>query len=120
MIQLTEKQYKVTCKRIEELLKVVSNTTPEDDRNYIELELLSELVAAYEEENYPIETPSLIDVIRLRMFEKGLTQASLAELLGLSPSRISVYLSGKSEPPLSVARNISKTLEIDPSIVLGV
>lgn len=120
MMTLTEKQYKATCRRIEELLKLVSNATPEDDKNYIELEILSNLVAAYEEENYPIETPSLIDVIKLRMFEMGLTQANLAELLGLSPSRISVYLSGKSEPPLAVARNISRTLNIDPSIVLGV
>lgn len=120
MMTLTEKQYKVTCARIEELLKVVSNTTSEDDKNYIELEILSNLVAVYEEANYPISTPSLIDVIKLRMFEMGLTQANLAKLLDLSPSRVSVYLSGKSEPPLVVARNISKILNIDPSIVLGI
>ena len=120
MIGLTEKQYMVACERIEELLKIVSNATCENDRSYLELEILSNLVATYEETHQPIETPSLVDVIKLRMYERGLTQANLAELLGLSPSRISIYLSGKSEPPLGVARNISKRLNIDPSIVLGV
>ncbi|MCA1759983.1 MAG: helix-turn-helix domain-containing protein, partial [Bacteroidales bacterium] len=39
---------------------------------------------------------------------------------GVSPSRVSEYLSGKSEPPLKVARAISKKLNISPGIVLGV
>jgi len=54
------------------------------------------------------------------MFEMGLTQAKLSELLGVSPSRVSEYLNGKSEPPLKVARTISKKLNIDASVVLGV
>ena len=29
----TEKQYQAACARIEELLKVVNNDTPEDDKN---------------------------------------------------------------------------------------
>lgn len=115
-----ETQYNAACERIEELLKVVDNETPANDKNLIELSLLSELVADYEEENYPIETPSLIDVMKLRMYEMGLTQVSLSELLQVSPSRISEYLTGKSEPTLKVARKISKKLNIDASIVLGV
>ena len=46
----TEKQYKAACSRIEELLKVVSNDTPTDDKNFLELDLISDLVADYEEE----------------------------------------------------------------------
>lgn len=42
------------------------------------------------------------------------------ELLGVSTSRISEYLNGKSEPTLKVAREISRKLKIDASIVLGV
>ena len=44
----TEKQYKAACSRIEELLKVVSNDTPTDDKNFLELDLISDLVADYE------------------------------------------------------------------------
>ncbi len=45
-----EQQYKAACDRINELLKVVGNDTPADDRNMIELDLISDLVADYEEE----------------------------------------------------------------------
>ena len=54
------------------------------------------------------------------MYEMGLTQANLAKLLNVSPSRISEYLSGKSEPTLKVAKEISRQLNIDANIVLGV
>lgn len=116
----TEKQYKAACARVEELLKVVSNDTPTDDKNFLELDLISDLVADYEEEHFPIATPSLTDVLKLRMYEMGLTQARLSEMLNISPSRVSEYLSGKCEPTLKVAREISKKLDIDASIVLGV
>lgn len=116
----TEKQYKVVCGRVEELLKVVNNNTPLDDKNFIELELLSNLAADYSEEHFALGEPTLIDVLKLRMFEMGLNQKSLAKLIGVSPSRISEYLSGKCEPTLKVAREISRKLNIDASIVLGV
>lgn len=116
----TEKQYKVVCERVEELLKVVNNNTPPDDKNFIELELLSNLVADYSEEHFALGEPTLIDVLKLRMFEMGLNQKSLAKLIGVSPSRLSDYISGKCEPTLKVAREISRKLNIDASIVLGV
>ena len=115
-----ELQYKIACERIEELLKKVTNETPEDDPNLVELDLISDLVADYEEEHYPVKPPTLIEVIKLRMYEMGLTQAKVSEMLNVSPSRVSEYLSGKSEPTLNVAREISKKLNIDANIVLGV
>lgn len=84
------------------------------------MQLLGNLVADYEEEYYPIGKPSLIEVIKLRMYEMGLSQVSLANLLGVSPSRVCDYLSGKSEPTMKVGREISRKLNIDPAIVLGV
>ena len=115
-----EKQYNVACERIEELLKVVGNGTSTGDKNFIELDLLSDLVADYEEAVYPVKEPVLSDVIKLRMYEMGINQMKLSELLEISPSRVSEYLTGKSEPTLSVARNISRKLNISASVVLGV
>lgn len=115
----TEKQYKAACERIEELLKVVHGDTPMDDRNAIELDLISDMVAEYEEKTYPVKAPTLIEVIKLRMYERDLTQAALATLLGVTPSRISEYLSGKSEPTLKIARLLNKKLDIDSDIILG-
>lgn len=63
----TEKQYKATCARIEELLKVVGNDTPADDKNFLELDLISDLVADYEEEHFPVKAPSLVEVIKHRI-----------------------------------------------------
>ena len=117
---MTEKQYKVSCERIEELLQLVGNDTSENDRNVIELDFISDLVADYEEKYFPVKSPNLEEVIRLRMYEMGITQNKLAEILEVSPSRVSEYLNGKSEPTLKVARTISKKLNIDASIVLGV
>ena len=74
----------------------------------------------YSETHFALGAPSLIDVIKLRMFELGLTQKSLSELIGVSPSRVSDYFSGKCEPTLKVARSISRNLNIDANIVLGV
>ncbi|CDN31764.1 helix-turn-helix domain protein [Mucinivorans hirudinis] len=113
-------QYIAAMERIEELLPIVDEQTPENDKNSVELVLLSNLVADYDEEHYPIKQPSLADVLKLRMFEMRLTQKNIAEMLGVSPSRISEYLTGKSEPTLKVARDINRKLSIDASIILGV
>jgi len=115
-----EQQYRAACERIEELLKIVGNDTPTYDKNFIELDLISDLVADYEEAKYPVKEPDLADVIKLRMYEMNVNQKKLSELLNVSPSRVSEYLSGKSEPTLPVARKISRKLNISPSIVLGV
>ena len=56
---MTKTQYKVTCERIEELLKVFGYETSTDDKKFIELDFLSDLVADYEEKHFPIETPTL-------------------------------------------------------------
>ena len=113
-----EKQYNAAMARIEELMPLVTEETPEDDRNSIELVLLSNLVADYEEITYPVKTPSLIDVLKLRMYERNLTQKALADILGVSPSRVNEYLTGKSEPTLKVARTMNVKLAIDANICL--
>lgn len=115
-----KKEYSTIVARIETLLKdpdAVENTAA---ASYIELNVLSDLVADYEETYYSVKAPSLIDVIKLRMVEMGLNQKRLSEILGVSTSRVSEYLNGKSEPTLQIARKISTNLNIDPKIVLGV
>lgn len=106
--------------RVEELLPLVDDNTPLNDPNSIELELLSNLVADYSEEHYALGEPTLVDVLKLRMYEMGLNQKSLSKLIGVSPSRLSDYISGKCEPTLKVAREINRKLNIDANIILGV
>lgn len=115
-----ELQYQSAMARIEELLKIVNNDTPVEDKDSVELVLLSELVADYEDVHYPIEKPTLTDVLKLRMYEMGLSQSSLAAMLGMNQSKISEIMSGKSEPTLKQARTMVIKLDISPAIVLGV
>ena len=41
--------------RIEELLPLVSDDTPANDRNAIELRMMSDVVIDYEKEHFPID-----------------------------------------------------------------
>ena len=54
-----ETEYNVAIARIEELAPLFDDSTPVNDPKVIEYSLLSDLVEEYEEEHYPISTPSL-------------------------------------------------------------
>ena len=58
-----EIQYNAIMKRIDQLLEVVDDNTPEDNPEYIELMLLTDLVESYEDEHYPIEKLPLDEVV---------------------------------------------------------
>ena len=120
MAKIIKEQYEFALARIEELLPLVNDNTPVDDPNYLELDMLSDMVEEYEDIHYPIGKPTLIDIIKLRLYEMGITQSKLAEMLGLSNARVSEILNGKSEPSLKIGRELSRQLNIDPEIVLGV
>ncbi|MCL2502443.1 MAG: helix-turn-helix domain-containing protein [Bacteroidales bacterium] len=115
-----EEQHKAIMERIEELMKVVNNDTPVNSKEGVEFSLLVDLINEYEDERYPIEAPSLNEVLKLRMYERNITRKDISNMLGVSVSRISEYMTGKSEPTLPIARKMCRELDIDASIVLGV
>lgn len=121
MVQIkTEAQYNAALARIEELLPLTwGDDVPEDSPENLELALLTDLVADYEDIHHPIGTPSLIDTIRLRMYEMGLNQQKVAALLGISAPRMSEIMNGKTEPSLALARTMCQKLNIEPEIALG-
>ncbi len=100
-------------------MPIVDDTTPGNHRNAIELSLMSEIVIEYEKENYPIEKPTIAELIELSLDEKGMNQKQLAGEVGVSPSRINDYISGRSEPTLKIARKLCKALDIHPAAMLG-
>jgi len=115
-----ETQYNWAIAKVETLLPLVNEQTPLDDPISIELELLSNLVADYSEVHFAIGAPSLVASIKLRMYEMGLTQKALSQLLGLSLEHTKEIISGEKEPTYQIARCISQKLNIDASVVLGV
>lgn len=115
-----KKSYEAAMERLEELELMVREDTPEDDVYYKELDALITEIDAYESVAFPIAKPSLAATLKLRMYEMGLSQAAMSSMLGVSVSSFRRYLSGKQEPSLHVARQMSSSFNIDPAIVLGV
>ena len=120
MSKITKEQYDFAMGRVEELLPLVDDNTPANDKNAVELSMMSDIVIAYEKEHYPIEKPTVAELIELSLEEKGMTQKQLANEIGISPSRINDYISGRSEPTLRIARLLCRILKIQPSAMLGI
>ena len=114
-----EMQYQALLARIEEIFTQTDENTPADDFRLRELDVLSELVEEYENEHFPIKIPSLAEMLALRITESGATQKEIADLLGMTATRLSAILNGKANPTFEQAKVISAKLDIDPSIVLS-
>ena len=119
MAKITKEQYEFALARIEELLPMVDDNTPSNDRNAVELTMMSDVVIDYEKEHYPIGKSTVSQLIQLSLDEKNMSQKQLATEIGVSPSRISDYVSGRAEPTLKIARLLCVTLGISPSAMLG-
>ena len=120
MNKITKEQYEFALERVEQLLPMIDDNTPTNNKNAIELSVMSDIVIAYENEHYPTGQPSVSELIELSLEEMGMTQKDLAGKIGLSPSRINDYVSGRSEPTLRAARLLCRTLNIPPAVMLGV
>lgn len=53
-MEITEKEYEAALKRIDELLPLVTDDTPDSDPNLIGLLKVSNIVEEYEDVHYPI------------------------------------------------------------------
>jgi HTH-type transcriptional regulator/antitoxin HigA len=119
MGRITKNQYEFALVRIEELLPLVDDNTPANDRNAVELTMMSDVVIDYEKEHFPIGKPTVAQLIQLSLDENNMSQKQLAEKIGVSPSRINDYVSGRAEPTLRIARMLCITLGIAPAAMLG-
>jgi HTH-type transcriptional regulator/antitoxin HigA len=119
MSKITKEQYEFALARVEELLPLVDDNTAANDKHAVELTLVSDIVIAYEKEHYPIEKPTVSELIALSLQEKGMSQRQLAGEIGISPSRVNDYISGRAEPTLKIARLLCRVLNIPPAVMLG-
>ncbi|MDF1883095.1 helix-turn-helix domain-containing protein [Sulfurimonas sp. SAG-AH-194-C21] len=101
-----EKDYTDTLSQIENLMDAKPNTSQMD-----ELEVLTTLVEAYEEQHYMIEAPDPIEAIKFRMEQEGLKQKDLVKIVG-SKSRVSEILNKKRKLTIEMIRNLNKQLHI--------
>lgn len=118
--RISKQQYEFALARVEELLPLVTDETPADDKNAIELSLMSDVVITYEKEHFPIGQPTVAELIGASLEEKGMSKKELAEKIGVSPSRISDFVTGRAEPTLKIARALCLVLSITPTEMLGI
>lgn len=109
----TEEDYNDALKRIEQLFDAKEGT-PEAE----ELELLSTLVALYEQEHFPIDAPDPVSAIRFRMEQEGLTNDDMVAYLG-SKSRVSEIFAHKRNLSISMIRKLVAGLHIPAEVLLG-
>jgi HTH-type transcriptional regulator/antitoxin HigA len=101
-----EKDYSDTLGQIEHLMDAKPDTPQMD-----ELEVLTTLVEAYEEQHYRIDAPDPIEAIKFRMEQEGLKQKDLVAIVG-SKSRVSEVLNRKRKLTIEMIRNLHKQLHI--------
>jgi len=101
-----EEDYTRTLNHIESLMYARPNTIQMD-----ELEVLTTLVEAYEEQHYKIDAPDPIEAIKFRMEQEGLKQKDLVSIVG-SKSRVSEILNRKRKLTIDMIRNLHTQLHI--------
>lgn len=78
MGKITKEQYDFALARIEDLLPMVDDNTPANDRNAVELTSMSNVVIDYEKEYFPINKPTVATIgitpVGSRIRGTGLTQ----------------------------------------------
>lgn len=98
--------HRAALQRIDELWDAEPNT-PQGD----ELDILATLVAAYEDAEFPIDTPDPIEAIRFRMDQLGMRDVDLAEIIG-HRSRVSELMNHKRRLSISAIRKLHAKLNI--------
>jgi len=67
----------------------------------------------------PVREPQTItELLEQKMYENKMTQARLADTLGLGKSKLSEILSGKRKPDLPFLKAVYKKLKVDPAFLL--
>lgn len=69
----------------------------------------------------PANPPKTIaELVELKMFENKMTQAKLAQELGLGKSKVSEILSGKRKADVAFLKGLHKVLKIDANYLLEI
>ena len=75
----TKADYKAALKAVESLVNAKART-PDGDR----LDALVTLIEAYERQHFPMDLPDVVEAIKFRMEQQGLTAKDLEPLIGRS------------------------------------
>ena len=102
----TKKDYEKVLELINRLWDAKPNTREGDT-----LDVLTTLVEAYENKNYPMLPPNPIEAIKFRMEQMGIGKTDVANILG-GANRVSEILHKKRKLSLRMIRNLHDKLNI--------
>ncbi|HRJ41379.1 MAG: hypothetical protein KJZ86_25080 [Caldilineaceae bacterium] len=108
----TEGDYRATLAEIETLMDSAPGS-PEEER----LDVLATLVAAYEEQHYPILHPSPIAAIEYYLESRGLTRKALEPFIG-PPNRVSEILNRRRRLTLEMIRRLEAGTGISAAVLI--
>lgn len=116
-------------KSYHETMVAVYNLMNKGEANLTSSELKKLTAMSTEAERYedevlnlkPARPPKTIaELVALKMFENKMTQAKLADELGLGKSKISEILSGKRKADVAFLKGLHKVLKIDANYLLEI
>jgi antitoxin component HigA of HigAB toxin-antitoxin module len=117
----SKKEYHQTMVQVYNLMNRGEHSLSEEELS--KLSVMAEAAEKYENEVLGfgvLKTPKTIpEMVELKMFEQKISQTTLAEKLGFSPSKVSEILSGKRKPDVSFLKGIHNLLHIDADFLLN-
>ena len=113
----TQRQYDQAIKVMEKLIVRDENSLDNGEADY--LDVLSDLIEAYEEQHYPMaeDTTQPLDRLTHLMREGKLTVSNLGRILGSRPAA-SMVLHGKRELSKAQVRRLAEYFRLDPGYFL--
>lgn len=108
----SEEDYRLALAEIERLFDAAPDT-PEGDR----LDVLSLLVAAYEEAHYPILPPDPVAALEYHMESRGLSRRDLEPYLG-SRTRVAEVLNRRRGLTIEMIRRLHRGLGIPAEVLI--
>lgn len=111
----TEKQYEDLLEWVDKQFDL--GVAPESKAGE-KLQIALLLIQQYEDLNYAIPTPNPIEIVKLKMEEKGLLSKDLTDWIG-SKSYVSALLSGKKPLTLRIAKVLHQKLGIPAEVLLA-
>jgi len=110
----SEAEHKLAVERLMALMELnpVAGSNQEN-----ELEVLSVLIEQFEREQFPVDKPEPIEVVKFRMEQQGLQQKDMLKYFG-SASKVSEVLNGKRPLSLSMIRKLNQGLGIPAEVLI--
>ena len=109
----TRRDHQWALREIQQLWNAPAGSREED-----RLEILATLVAAYEDEHFPMDLPDPIEAIKFRMEQMGLKRSDLERLIG-SRGRVAEVLNRRRPLSLAMIRKLHQGLGIPAEVLIG-